>query len=78
MKKYIIVYGVEECPWTERVKEIFEEKKITFKFKDVLTDLRARDEMVVKTMQYGTPVIDVDGKIILGMDSYGIFSAVFE
>ena len=36
--------------------------------KDVATDLQARDEMVRKSGQLGVPVIDVDGKIIVGFN----------
>lgn len=36
--------------------------------KDVMLDESARAEMIQKTGQLGVPVIDIDGKIIIGFD----------
>lgn len=36
--------------------------------KNVALDAIARDEMIQKSGQLGVPVIDVDGKIIIGFD----------
>jgi glutaredoxin len=35
---------------------------------DVSTDEKARDEMISKSGQLGVPVIDIDGKIVVGFD----------
>ena len=35
---------------------------------DVIEDNKARQEMISKTGQVGVPVIDIDGKIIVGFD----------
>ncbi len=49
-------------------KAYLSEKKIPFTEKDVMSDLKAREEMVQKSGQLGVPVIDVGGTIIVGFD----------
>ena len=41
---------------------------INFKSIDVGKDQKAAQEVVKKSGQYGVPVIDIDGKIIIGYD----------
>ena len=35
---------------------------------DVMADVAKREEMVKKSGQLGVPVIDIDGKMVLGFD----------
>jgi glutaredoxin len=49
-------------------KAFLKSQNIPFEEKDVLTDLAAREEMVKKSGQLGVPVIDVEGKIMVGFD----------
>jgi glutaredoxin len=49
-------------------KAFLKSQNIPFEEKDVLTDLTAREDMVKKSGQLGVPVIDVDGKIMVGFD----------
>jgi glutaredoxin len=49
-------------------KEYLKEKKIPYKEYDVSQDEKAQQEMIKKSNQYGVPVIDIDGKIIIGFD----------
>jgi len=48
------------------VKEFLKKNKIDFEEIDVSKDQKAAQEMIEKTGQMGVPVIDVDGKIIVG------------
>lgn len=65
--KKVILYGAKDCPWTEKAKHALEENGATkFKFKDVLESPEAKKEMLNKTSQYSTPVIEINGKIIIG------------
>jgi glutaredoxin len=69
MAMKIILYGAEDCPWTEKVKDWFEEKGIAkYKFLDVVEDIAAREEMFSKSGRYTTPAIDMDGETIDGFD----------
>jgi glutaredoxin-like YruB-family protein len=64
----IIIYSTPTCVYCKMAKALFEEKKIPFEEKDVALDEAARSEMVEKSGQLGVPVIDIDGKIVVGFD----------
>jgi len=49
-------------------KEFFRQNNISYEEKDVSVDEKAREEMVAKSGQLGVPVIEIDGKIIIGFD----------
>ena len=53
-------------------KEFFKEHNIAYEEKDVSVDEKAREEMVAKSGQLGVPVIDIDGKIVVGFDESAI------
>ncbi|MEK6942379.1 MAG: glutaredoxin domain-containing protein [archaeon] len=64
----VIVYSTKTCPYCHLAKEFLKANSI--KFEDVLVDSdpsRAM-EMIGKSGQQGVPVIDIDGKIIIGFD----------
>jgi glutaredoxin 3 len=67
MKK-VIVYSTPTCHFCHLAKDFFTAKGVAFDDKDVMTDLVARQEMVTKSGQMGVPVIDIEGKIIVGFD----------
>jgi len=68
MIKSVKVYSTSTCPWCIRVKQFLKENNIEFLNLDVSSDQLAADEMVAKTGQMGVPVLDIDGKIIIGFD----------
>jgi glutaredoxin len=49
-------------------KDFMKEKGIEFEEVDVLANEEAREELVEKSGQLGVPVIDIDGKIIVGFN----------
>jgi len=49
-------------------KEFFAKNSVAYEEKNVASDATARDEMIQKSGQLGVPVIDVDGKIIVGFN----------
>jgi glutaredoxin len=53
-------------------KAYFDEKGIKYDDKDVMVDVKAREEMMQKSGQLGVPVIDIEGKIIVGFDKGAI------
>lgn len=67
MKK-VIVYSTPTCHFCHLAKDFFTAKGVAFDDRDVMTDLVARQEMVTKSGQMGVPVIDIEGKIIVGFD----------
>ncbi len=68
----IIIYGTSHCPWCHRAKEFLNEHKIEFKDINVEENEKAKKEMIKKSGQLGVPVIDIDGKIIVGFDEKAI------
>ena len=67
MKK-VTVYSTPSCPWCHKTKEFLKENKVEFKDIDVGSDEKAAKDMFQKSGQAGVPVVDVDGKIIVGFD----------
>lgn len=70
------LYSSDFCPWCHRAADFLKEHKIKFKLLNVGTDAKARDEMLKKSGQAGVPVIDIDGKIIVGFDKEAIMEAL--
>ena len=66
------IYSTPACPYCVKAKEFFKEKGIEFEDIDVSADQEAAREMVEKSGQMGVPVIDIDGKIIVGFDKDAI------
>lgn len=62
----VIVYSTPTCPYCVYAKEYFKHKGVEFKDVDVSRDRAAGQEMVRKSGQMGVPVIDIDGKILVG------------
>jgi glutaredoxin len=49
-------------------KKYFRERQVKFTDFNVANDQRKAEEMVKKSGQMGVPVIDINGKIIVGFD----------
>ena len=62
------IYTTPSCVYCRMAKEFFKEHKIEYEEKDVAADAAAREEMFSKSGQMGVPVIDIDGKFIVGFD----------
>ncbi len=62
------VYSTPECPWCKKAKAFLKENKIGFVDIDVSSNEAKAKEMVRRSGQKGTPVIDIDGNIIIGFD----------
>ena len=70
------VYSTPTCPWCKRVKEYLKEKNIEYEEINVAGNQEAAQEMIRKSGQMGVPVIDVNGKIIVGFDREAIEEAI--
>ncbi|MEK7673979.1 MAG: glutaredoxin domain-containing protein [Patescibacteria group bacterium] len=77
MKKAII-YVTTYCPYCHMAKEYLIKKGVVLEEKNVETDLKARDEMIQKSGQMGVPVLDIEGKIIVGFSQEEIEKALEE
>jgi len=73
---HVKIYTTSSCVYCKIAKEFFKENKVDYEEKDVVSDLQAREEMTQKSGQMGVPVIDIDGKIIIGFDEFSLKEAL--
>lgn len=64
----IALYTTPSCSYCRKAKQYFQENRIRFQEFDVSRDQRRADEMVKKSGQMGVPVIDINGRIIVGFN----------
>jgi glutaredoxin-like YruB-family protein len=72
----VIVYSTVSCPWCYRAKDWLTEHKVKFEDVNVGVDQAKAQEMIDKSGQMGVPVIEVNGKIIIGFDEEKLKSAL--
>ncbi|HEX9594608.1 MAG TPA: glutaredoxin domain-containing protein [Candidatus Saccharimonadales bacterium] len=64
----ITIYTTPTCAFCHMAKEYFKSKNIEFEAKDVTSDAAAFKEFQELEAGMGVPVINIDGKIIVGFD----------
>ena len=62
------IYTTNHCPYCQMAKEFFKKNSVKYTEVNVEEDEKAAEEMIEKSGQMGVPVIDVDGKIIVGFN----------
>lgn len=72
MAKSVKVYSTPTCSFCIMAKKFLNEKNIEFQNFDVSQDKDKLSEMKEKSGQMGVPVIDIDGKILVGFDKEAI------
>jgi len=72
----VIVYSTDACPFCVKAKDFLKEKNVEFEVFDVSKDQEKAQEMIKKSGQQGVPVLDIDGKIIVGFDQPAILGAL--
>ena len=68
MSHEVTIYTTPTCPWCQATKEYLRAREIDFEEVDVSADPAAAQEMIDKSGQMGTPVLDIDGEIIVGFN----------
>ena len=68
----VTIYTTPSCVYCKMAKDFFSKNSVEYEEKNVATDVVARDLMIQKSGQMGVPVIEVDGKIIIGFDKVKI------
>lgn len=64
----VIIYSTPSCAYCRMAKEYFQRKNVPFSEYNVAGDTRRAEEMVRKSGQMGVPVIDIDGRVIVGFN----------
>ena len=72
----ITIYSTPTCPYCKMAKEYLTGKNVQFTNIDVSADQEGATKMVELSGQMGVPVIDIDGKIIVGFDKDEISSTL--
>lgn len=72
----IKVYSTPTCPYCVMAKNFLKQKKVQFEDVDVSKDRNAATEMIEKSGQMGVPVLDINGKIIIGFNTPEIEAAL--
>ena len=68
MESKVIVYSAVWCGFCHMAKEYFKKLGVAYEEKDIETDPKFAQESIDKSGQMGIPVIDINGKIIVGFD----------
>ncbi len=72
----IRVYSTPSCSYCSLAKDYFRKNKIAFTDYNVATDMDKANEMVKKSGQMGVPVLDINGRILVGFNSAEIERAL--
>ncbi len=62
------VYSTPTCPYCVTLKKLLKEKGVDFADIDVSADEKELQQMIDKSGQMGVPVVDIDGKIVIGFN----------
>jgi glutaredoxin 3 len=67
-KSRVLVFTTPSCPWCVRAKQYLRERNVPFREVDVSRDVAAARDLVRRTGQMGVPVVEIDGRPIVGFD----------
>lgn len=70
------LYSTPTCGYCTMAKNYFRENKISFEEYNVASDMKRAEEMVKKSGQMGVPVVDVNGRVIVGFNQKEIEQAL--
>ncbi len=68
----VLVFTTPTCPWCSRAKSYLRSRNVPFREIDVSRDPAAARELVRRTGQMGVPVVEIDGRPIVGFDQHRI------
>ena len=64
----VSIYTTPSCPYCTMAKQYMSSKNVSYTEYDVSRDTRKAEEMVRKSGQMGVPVIEINGRVILGFN----------
>jgi glutaredoxin-like YruB-family protein len=64
----VIVFSTPTCPWCNIAKSYLRTQGVPFRDVDVSRDPAAARDLVRRTGQMGVPVVEIDGRPIVGFD----------
>ena len=72
----VTIYTTPSCGYCTMAKQWMRRERIQFKEYDVSKDTRRAEEMVNRSGQMGVPVLDVNGRVIVGFNQSEIERAL--
>lgn len=72
----IIIYSTPTCPWCHKAKDYLDSKNIAYEDVDVSENTQRAQEMIAKSGQMGVPVLDINGKVLVGFNELAIDEAL--
>lgn len=64
----VLVFTTPTCPWCTRVKSYLAQRRVPYREVDVSRDAAAAADLVRRTGQMGVPVVEIDGRPVVGFD----------
>jgi glutaredoxin 3 len=64
----VLVFTTPTCSWCTRAKAYLRERNVPFREVDVSRDPAAARDLVRRTGQMGVPVVEIDGRPVVGFD----------
>lgn len=64
----VTVYTTPTCGYCHKVKDYLKTKDVKYTEYNVAGNMQKAEEMVRKSGQMGVPVLDINGKIIVGFN----------
>jgi glutaredoxin 3 len=72
----VTVYTTQTCGFCRAAKRYLQEKRVSFREIDVSRDATAADEIARKTGRRAVPVIDINGRLVVGFDKRRLNAAL--
>jgi len=66
------VFSTKICPYCVTLKEFLKQHDVEYEEIDVGENEEGRKEMIEKSGQMGVPVLEINGKIVVGFDKVRI------
>lgn len=67
-KKNVTVYTTPTCGYCQQAKRFLQAHGVEYREVDVSADRDAARDLVARSRQFGVPVIDIDGTLVIGFD----------
>lgn len=72
----VTVYSTPDCPYCLLAKNFLRKNRVPFRDVDVSANPKAAKELIMKSGQMAVPVIEINGKMIVGFDKKAIVNAL--
>jgi glutaredoxin len=76
MDTKVLVYGAEWCAFCHTAMHYFDKLGVKYEYRNIDLNPAWGQEAVEKSKQYGIPVLDIAGEIVVGFDRQRIDEAV--